>query len=77
MPSTPFDAAGRPRPAYRPIAGPRRLRRGTGAAVVSFLLHLALVLAVFLPPVIASLLDLPLSDGAGGPRAAGGGGGGN
>ncbi len=71
-----FDAAGRPRPAYRPIAAPRRPRRGTAAVLVSFLLHLALVLAVFLPPVIASQLDLPPSAGAGGDAPAGGGGGG-
>ena len=77
MPPTPLDAAGRPRPAYRPIAGPRRPRRSTGAALLSFLLHLALVLAVFLPPVIASQLDLPFSEGAGGDTPAGGGGGGN
>jgi len=77
MPPTSFDAAGRPRPAYRPIAGPRRPRRSTGAALLSFLLHLALVLAVFLPPVIASQLDLPFSEGAGGDTPAGGGGGGN
>lgn len=77
MPPNPFDAAGRPRPAYRPIAAPLRRRRTSGAVVVSFLLHLALVLAVFLPPVIASQLDLPLSAGAGGATPAGGGGGGN
>lgn len=40
------------------------------------MLHLALLIALLLPPLVAHQLDRPLTTGGGGPGAAGGGGGG-
>ena len=45
--------------------------------LLSALLHAAILLMLLLPSLVARELDLPLTEGAGGPGPAGGGGGGN
>jgi protein TonB len=71
--------SGKPRRPLRPLHGiPEPERRTPTGLAVSTLFHLLILLALFLPPFMASELDLPLvSEGAGGPGPAGGGGGGN
>lgn len=50
--------------------------RGRGAAVISLLVHVGLIVLVLLPPFLAATLDQPLTSGGGGAGPAGGGGGG-
>lgn len=71
-------AVGKPRRPLRPLHGiPERDRRGAQGFLLSALLHLAILLALALPTLIARQLDLPLEAGGGGPGPAGGGGGGS
>ena len=66
-----------PRAPLRSLRGiPEPSPRGRGAAFVSALLHLGLIVLVLLPPFLAATLDQPLTTGAGGAGPAGGGGGG-
>lgn len=70
-------ASGPPRRPLRPLHGiPERDRRGAQGFLMSALLHLAILLALALPTLVARQLDLPLESGGGGPGPAGGGGGG-
>ena len=70
--------SGKPRRPLRPLHGIPEADRRTGLGLaVSSLLHLLILLALFLPPFLPDALDLPMSEGAGGPGPAGGGGGGN
>jgi len=75
-PSIRTDAAGRPRPDYRPILSQRQRRRGRGAAIVSLGIHLILIGLLFVPPFLAERLDLAPRAGAGDQGSVGGGGGG-
>lgn len=66
-----------PRRPLRPLHGiPDREGRGPAGFLFSTLLHLAILIALLLPPLVAHQLDRPLTTGGGGPDAAGGGGGG-
>ena len=68
---------GKPRRPLRPLHGiPDRDKRGREGLLVSVLVHGLIILALFLPPFLATQLDLPLTQGGGGPGPAGGGGGG-
>lgn len=72
-----LTAAGFPRRPIRPLHGiPERDERGPAGIVVSTLLHLLILIALLLPPLIAHQLDRPLTTGGGGAGPAGGGGGG-
>jgi protein TonB len=75
---SPAPAEGeKPRRPLRPLHGiPDRDRRGPTGFLVSALVHLAILLALTLPALVARQLDLPLESGGGGPGPAGGGGGG-
>lgn len=67
----------KPRRPLRPLHGiPERDRRGPQGFLFSALIHLAIILALVLPTLVARQLDLPLESGGGGPGPAGGGGGG-
>ena len=67
----------KPRRPLRPLHGiPERDPRGRGGLVVSALLHLLIIIALLLPPIVANQLDRPLTTGGGGEGPAGGGGGG-
>lgn len=66
-----------PRRPLRPLHGiPDRDRRGPQGLLLSTLLHLAILIALLLPPLVARELDRPLTTGGGGAGPAGGGGGG-
>ena len=68
---------GKPRRPLRPLHGiPERDRRGREGLLVSALLHGAIVVALLLPPIIATTVEFDENTGGGGPGAAGGGGGG-
>ena len=72
-----LTAAGFPRRPIRPLHGiPERDKRGPAGLVVSTLLHLAILIALLLPPIVAHQLDRALTTGGGGAGPAGGGGGG-
>ncbi len=65
-----------PRRPLRPLHGiPEPDKRGRQGLLFSALFHLAILIALILPLLVATQLDLPLT-GGGGPGAAGGGGGG-
>lgn len=67
----------KPRRPLRPLHGiPEPDRRGREGLIFSALLHAVIILSLFLPPLIATQLDLPLTQGGGGEGPAGGGGGG-
>lgn len=67
----------KPRRPLRPLHGiPDWDRRGPAGFLVSALVHLAILIALLLPPLVASQLDRPLTTGGGGEGPAGGGGGG-
>lgn len=69
--------SGKPRRPLRPLHGiPEPDRRGREGLLVSALIHAVIVISLFLPPIIATQLDQPLTQGGGGPGPAGGGGGG-
>lgn len=66
----------KPRRPLRPLHGiPEPDRRDRTGFLMSALLHLAIITAMLLPPIVASQLDQEFT-GGGGPGAAGGGGGG-
>lgn len=66
-----------PRRPIRPLHGiPDRDRRGPLGLIASTLLHLAILIALIMPPLVATALDRELTTGGGGEGPAGGGGGG-
>lgn len=76
---TPEELAPPPRTKrpLRPLHGiPERDPRGPTGLLVSTLVHLAILVALLLPPLVAHQLDRELSTGGGGEGPAGGGGGG-
>ncbi len=68
--------SGKPRRPLRPLHGiPEPERRGREGIIVSALLHAAIIIALFLPPIIATTLEVDDSPSAGiGPAGGGGGG---
>ncbi len=76
--STDLTPSGKPRRPLRLLHGiPDPERRGPTGLLLSAALHLGILILMILPPLIASELDLPLTQGGGGPGPAGGGGGGS
>lgn len=69
--------SGKPRRPLRPLHGiPDRDGRGRAGLLFSALLHALIVVLLFLPPIIATQMDVDPTTGGGGPGPAGGGGGG-
>ncbi|MBX7119971.1 MAG: hypothetical protein K1X31_13340 [Gemmatimonadaceae bacterium] len=69
--------SGKPRRPIRPLHGiPEPERRSRTGLVLSALLHAIILLALFLPPIVATQLEFEETSGGRGPGPAGGGGGG-
>lgn len=70
--------SGKARRPLRPLHGvPEPDRRGPTGLLLSAALHLAILILLILPPIVAAELDLPIPTGAGGAGPVGGGGGGS